>query len=232
MIAGLVPGVPDVQAWYLIAAMLGATVMPHAVYLHSALAVDRFHKSSTPVAPIERLLRIQRTDVLAALALAGTVNIAMLLYAARALTSLTGDTIVDAHRMLSATLGPVAAAFLGVGLLASGIGSAIVGTHAGSGIAADSLPIRISPMWTRAVTITPAVLILLTGVAATAVLVASQVVLSFGIGFAVAPLVWLSSREDVMGAWRITGVLRAVAWVVVAIIVLLNLVLVATWLTG
>jgi len=231
-LAGLIPDVPDQQAWYLVAAMLGATVMPHAVYLHSALAVDRFHRSGAPVAPIERLLRAQRTDVLAALALAGTVNIAMLLYAARALTNLSGDTIQDAYVMLSATLGPVAAAFLGVGLLASGIGSAIVGTHAGSGIAADSFPIRISPLWTRAVTIAPASLLLLTGVAATAVLVASQVVLSFGIGFAVAPLVWLSTREDVMGRWRVTGVLRVVSWVVVAVIVLLNLVLVGTWLMG
>ncbi len=229
-LAGLVPQVPDAAAWYLVAAMLGATVMPHAVYLHSALAVDRFHRPGSPLAPIERLLRIQRTDVLAALALAGTVNIAMLLYAARALTGLQGDTIQDAHAMLSATLGPVAAAFLGVGLLASGVGSAIVGTHAGSGIAADSLPVRISPLWTRAVTIAPAVLIMLTGVAATAVLVASQVVLSFGIGFAVAPLVWLSSREDVMGQWRITRGLLIVSWTVVAVIVALNLALVATWL--
>ncbi|HET7725666.1 MAG TPA: Nramp family divalent metal transporter, partial [Propionibacteriaceae bacterium] len=195
-----------------------------------ALAVDRFHGPAGLLAPVERLLRIQRTDVLAALALAGTVNIAMLLYAARALTSLQGDTIQDAHTMLSATLGPVAAAFLGAGLLASGVGSAIVGTHAGSGIAADSLPVRISPLWTRAVTITPAVLLLLTGVAATAVLVASQVVLSFGIGFAVAPLVWLSSREDVMGPWRIRRWLRIVSWVVVAVIVALNLALVVTWL--
>ena len=81
-------------------------------------------------------------------------------------------------------------------------------------------------------TIAPASLLLLTGVAATAVLVASQVVLSFGIGFAVAPLVWLSTREDVMGRWRVTGVLRVVSWVVVAVIVLLNLVLVGTWLMG
>ena len=73
-------------------------------------------------------------------------------------------------------------------------------------------------------------LILLTGVAATAVLVASQVVLSFGIGFAVAPLVWLSSREDVMGQWRITRGLLVVSWTVVAVIVALNLALVATWL--
>jgi len=154
----------------------------------------------------------------------------MLLYAARALTGLQGDTIQDAHRMLNATLGPVAAAFLGAGLLASGIGSAIVGTHAGSGIASDSFPIRISPTVTRAVTIAPAVLLLLGGVPATAALVASQVVLSFGIGFAVAPLVWLSSREDVMGAWQITGWLRVVAWAVVVVVVALNLVLVATWL--
>ena len=228
-LAGLIPWVPDTKAWFLVAAMVGATVMPHAVYLHSALAVDRFHRSGTRVAPIERLLRIQRTDVLAALALAGTVNIAMLLYAAQALSGLQGDTIQEAHRMLNATLGPVAAAFLGAGLLASGIGSAIVGTHAGSGIASDSFPIRVSPAVTRAVTIAPAVLLLLGGVPATAVLVASQVVLSFGIGFAVAPLVWLSSREDVMGPWRISGWLRFVAWAVVVVIVMLNLVLVATW---
>jgi manganese transport protein len=228
-LAGLVPQVPDTAAWYLVAAMIGATVMPHAVYLHSALAVDRFHGPSGAVAPIERLLRIQRTDVLAALALAGTVNIAMLLYAARALAGLSGDTIQDAHTMLSATLGPVAAAFLGVGLLASGIGSAIVGTHAGSGIATDSFPVRISPAWTRAVTVAPAVLILLTGMAATSVLVASQVVLSFGIGFAVAPLVWLSSREDVMGAWRISRWLRVVSWAVVVVIVALNVALLVSW---
>jgi len=80
------------------------------------------------------------------------------------------------------------------------------------------------------VTIAPAVLLLLGGVPATAALVASQVVLSFGIGFAVAPLVWLSSREDVMGAWRITAWLRVVAWAVVVVVVALNLVLVATWL--
>ena len=229
-LAGLVPRVPDTAAWMLVAAMLGATVMPHAIYLHSGLAVDRYHKDGVRVASIPHLLRSQRTDVLAALALAGTVNIAMLLYAAKALDGLHGDTIEDAHRILSATLGPVAAAFLGIGLLASGIGSAIVGTHAGSGIASDAFPAKVSPTVTRAVTIAPAVVLLLAGIPATAVLVASQVVLSFGIGFAVAPLVWLSSREDVMGEWRIKGVLRVVAWAVVIVVVLLNLVLVATWL--
>lgn len=229
-LAGLVPQVPEPAAWMLVAAMLGATVMPHAIYLHSALAVDRYHKDGVRVAPISHLLRSQRTDVLAALALAGTVNIAMLLYAAKALAGLHGDTIEDAHRMLDATLGPVAAAFLGIGLLASGIGSAIVGTHAGSGIASDAFPAKVSPAVTRAVTIAPSVLLLLAGIPATAVLVASQVVLSFGIGFAVAPLVWLSSREDVMGPWRITGAMRVVAWAVVGVVVLLNLVLLATWL--
>ena len=229
-LAGLLPRVPDRAAWLLVAAMLGATVMPHAIYLHSALAVERYHKDGVRVAPIAHLLRSQRTDVLAALALAGTVNIAMLLYAAKALDGLHGDTIEDAHRILGATLGPVAAAFLGVGLLASGIGSAIVGTHAGSGIASDAFPAKISPVVTRAVTIAPSVLLLLAGIPATAVLVASQVVLSFGIGFAVAPLAWLSGREDVMGVWRITGRLRVVAWAVVVVVVLLNLVLVATWL--
>jgi manganese transport protein len=85
-------------------------------------------------------------------------------------------------------------------------------------------------MVTRAVTIAPAVLLLLGGIPATAVLVASQIVLSFGIGFAVAPLAMLSSREDVMGPWRITGTMRVLAWSVVVVVVLLNLVLIGTWL--
>lgn len=229
-LSGLFPRIPDREAWALAAAMLGATVMPHAIYLHSALAVERYHSDGRPVASIDRLLRIQRIDVVAALALAGTVNIAMLLYAAAALTGLTGDTINDAHRMLGETLGPVAAAFLGVGLLASGVGSSIVGTHAGSGIAADVLPTKVNPLFTRALTIGPAVLLLLGGLPATTVLVTSQIVLSFGIAFAVAPLALLSSRESVMGAWRITGALRVAAWAVVVVVVALNLVLLATWL--
>ncbi|MBI4899906.1 MAG: divalent metal cation transporter, partial [Actinobacteria bacterium] len=106
---------------------------------------------------------------------------------------------------------------------------AIVGTHAGSGIATDSFPVRISPAWTRAVTVAPAVLILLTGITATTVLVASQVVLSFGIGFAVAPLVWLSSREDVMGTWTLPRWLRIVSWAMVVVIVALNIALLASW---
>lgn len=227
---GLFPTVPDRAAWALVAAMLGATVMPHAIYLHSALAVERYHCDGERVASVDRLLRIQRVDVLAALALAGSVNIAMLLYAAAALRGVGSDTINDAYEMLNTSLGPVAAAFLGAGLLASGVGSAIVGTHAGSGIAADVMPTKVSPMITRAVTIAPAVLLLLGGIPATAVLVASQIVLSFGIGFAVAPLALLSSREDVMGPWRITGTMRVLAWAVVFVVVLLNLVLLATWL--
>jgi manganese transport protein len=229
-LAGLLPTVPDRAAWALVAAMLGATVMPHAIYLHSALAVERYHVAGVRVASVGHLLRIQRIDVLLALALAGSVNIAMLLYAAAALRGVGADTINDAHTMLDATLGPVAAAFLGAGLLASGVGSAVVGTHAGSGIAADVMPTKVSPMVTRAITIAPAVLLLLGGIPATAVLVASQIVLSFGIGFAVAPLAFLSQREDVMGSWRITGAMRVLAWAVVVVVVLLNLVLLATWL--
>lgn len=229
---GLFPTIPDAGAWALAAAMLGATVMPHAIYLHSSLAVDRYRHAGRLVAPVEHLLKAQRWDVGIALVGAGTANIAMLLYGAAALQGMTGDTIESAHEVLSRTLGPIAGLMLGVGLLASGIGSAIVGTHAGSRIVRDALPIRMSPVVRRAVTLVPAVVLLLVGAPPTTVLVLSQIVLSFGIVFAIGPLLWLTGSREVMGEHADRGVGRVVGWVIVTLIVALNFALLGSLALG
>lgn len=226
---GLLPGIPDSGAWALAAAMLGATVMPHAIYLHSSLAVDRYRPEGRPVAPVPDLLRAQRWDVAIALVGAGTANIAMLLYGAAALQGMTGDTIESAHQVLVRTLGPIAGVLLGVGLLASGVGSAIVGTHAGSRIVRDALPFDLSPGLRRTVTLVPSVLLLLLGAPPTLVLVASQIVLSFGIVFAAAPLLLFTGSPSVMGDHADHGVGKLVGWVVVALIVALNVALLVSF---
>jgi manganese transport protein len=223
-IAGLVPAIPSSDAWMLVAAMLGATVMPHAIYLHSALAIDRYRPDGELTSPINRLLKIQRLDVALALLFSGSVNIGMLLLGAVALQGHTGDTIESAHATFGVELGPIAAAIFGIGLVASGIGSAVVGTHAGSRILKDLHVWQVSPTLRRLITIGPAVLLLLTGVSATAVLIWSQVVLSFGIALAAAPLAVVTADPAVMGEHADKRWQRILNWVVVALIVSLNVV--------
>lgn len=220
---GLFPTLPDTASIPLAAAMLGATVMPHAIYLHSGLAIDRHRPDGAPTRPIRRLLQAQRLDVLIALALAGSVNIAMLLLAAATLAGDPSDSIRATHAQLLETFGPLAGIVFGVGLLASGIGSAVVGTHAGSRIVRDLTPRPISPTVRRLATVGPAVLLLLAGLQPTSVLVASQVVLSFGIAFAAIPLIRLTGRRAVMGEWVDPGWLKAISALVAVAIVVLNL---------
>ncbi|PKQ30982.1 MAG: divalent metal cation transporter [Actinobacteria bacterium HGW-Actinobacteria-2] len=230
---GLLPQVPDRAAWPLIAAMLGATVMPHAIYLHSGLAIDRFRpEGSLPTQGLGRLLRVQRIDVVLALVVSGSVNVAMLLLGATLLDAQGGGTIEAAHASLVASLGPVAAAVFAIGLLASGIGSAVVGTHAGSRILKDMHLWQVSPLIRRSLTIAPAVLLLLLGAPPTSVLIWSQVVLSFGIAFAAIPLAIVTADRAVMGSFADRSWQRVVNWTIVTAIVALNLITVWWALSG
>jgi manganese transport protein len=222
--AGLWPIIPSRDAWPLVAAMLGATVMPHAIYLHSALAIDRHRPEGTLTRPIGRLLKIQRWDVALALLLSGSVNIGMLLLGAVALTGHPGDTIQSAHATFAVELGAWPAAIFAIGLLASGIGSAVVGTHAGSRILKDLHVWQVSPTLRRVITIAPAVLLLLTGISPTEVLIWSQVVLSFGVALAAAPLAIVTADPELMGKYADRPWQRVVNWVVVSLIVALNVV--------
>ena len=199
---GLIPHLAGSSSVYLAVGIIGATVMPHVIYLHSALT-----KGRTPVrndAERTRVLRFQRTDVFVALGLAGLVNLAMLAVAAKLFHNRPGwshtDTIQGAHMGFSHLVGGGAALAFAVALLASGASSSSVGTYAGQVVMAGFVNLRISLFARRALTMAPALVVLGVGVSTTSALVLSQVVLSFGIPFALIPLVLLTSRRDVMGA--------------------------------
>jgi manganese transport protein len=197
---GLLPATDGTGSLYLAAGIMGATVMPHAIYLHSALT-----KSRTPChdnAGRKRLLKFARLDVLTALGMASLVNMAMLAVAARAfhtpgLSHLA--TIGQAHAELGNLAGGIAALAFAAALLASGVSSSSVGTYAGQVVMAGFTSLRVPLVARRAVTMLPALVILATGTNATGALVLSQVVLSFGIPFALVPLVVLTSQTRVMG---------------------------------
>jgi manganese transport protein len=229
---GLVPRFEDSGSVLLAASMLGATVMPHAIYLHSALARDRHGTTKDPVR-LRHLLRATRLDVVLALVVAGSVNIAMLLLAASSLSGVAGtDTIEGAHAAIGAALGPVVAAVFGVGLLASGLASTSVGAYAGATIMAGLLHVSVPLLARRVVTLIPALVVLGVGVDPTLALVLSQVVLSIGIPFALIPLAVLTSRRTVMGDFANPIGLRIAAVVVSALVVALNLTLLFLTVAG
>jgi manganese transport protein len=231
--AGLVPGFQGPDTVLLAASMLGATVMPHAIYVHSALSRDRHRPNPhlhVPVPAMARLVRATRWDVVAALAIAGIVNIGMLLLAASTLGGEEGtDTIEGAHGAITANLGPVVGVVFAVGLLASGLASTSVGCYAGGTIMQGLLKIRIPLMTRRVITLIPAVVLLSVGFDPTWGLVLSQVVLSFGIPFVLVPLVVLTSNKALMGRFADRLPLRIAAVTAVVLVVALNLVLL--WLT-
>jgi manganese transport protein len=199
---GLIPHLDGSSSVYLAVGIIGATVMPHVIYLHSALTKGRIPVRNE--AERTRLLRFERTDVIVALGLAGLVNMAMLAVAAKLFHGRPGwahtDTIQGAHTGFSHLVGGTAALAFAVALLASGASSSSVGTYAGQVVMAGFVNLRMSLFVRRGLTMLPALVVLGIGVSPTSALVLSQVVLSFGIPFALVPLLLLTSRRDVMGA--------------------------------
>ena len=226
VVGGLVPRFLGEESVLLAAAILGATVMPHAVYLHSGLTRDR-HGHPEPGPQRRRLLRITRVDVGLAMVVAGAVNAAMLLVAALNMHR-RGDvgSIERAYAAVHDTVSPVIAVLFAVGLLASGLASASVGAYAGAMIMQGLLHRSIPMVWRRLATLAPALVILALGLDPTRTLVLSQVVLSFGIPFALIPLIRLTSDREVMGADANHRATTVVGWVVGTLISLLNVVLI------
>ncbi|MDY3677602.1 MAG: Nramp family divalent metal transporter [Actinomyces urogenitalis] len=238
--AGLVPRLHGADSLLVAASMLGATVMPHAIYLHSSLVRDhhdeigegRAHRDAAGAqgSRTGRLIHATRVDVVWALAVAGCVNIALLLLAASALAGVEGtDTIEGAHAAITASLGSGVGIVFAIGLLASGLASTSVGAYAGSEIMRGLLDVRVPIIVQRVITLIPALVIIALGSEPTWALVVSQVVLSFGIPFAIVPLMRLTGSEQVMGRWRDGVLLRWVSRVVAAVIIVLNIALL--WLT-
>jgi len=198
---GLIPGLNGTTSLYLAVGIIGATVMPHVIYLHSALTDGRMPCRNDRERG--RVLRFERLDVLIALGLAGAVNLAMLavaakLFHANGLSSIS--TLQQAHAQFGHLAGGTAALAFAAALLASGASSSSVGTHAGQVVMAGFINVRIPLLVRRVITMIPAIAVLAVGLSPTAVLVLSQVVLSFGIPLALIPLVLLTARRSVMGA--------------------------------
>ncbi|KXP03655.1 Nramp family divalent metal transporter [Tsukamurella pseudospumae] len=235
VLGGLVPRLQGTETVLLAASMLGATVMPHAIYLHSALVVDR-HGTPPAEGRVERarrLLKATRIDVVLALVIAGAVNIALLVLAASSLYGREGtDSIEGAHAAVRDALGPVVAGLFAVGLLASGLASTSVGSYAGGTIMSGLLRKRIPVVIRRLVTMIPAIGVLALGVPPTEALIISQVVLSFGIPFALLPLRRYTSDRSLMGEF-VDGVpLRWASAGAGVLIVVLNAALIYLTVTG
>lgn len=232
---GMVPRFDDTESVLLAVGIVGATVMPHAIYAHSSLARDRHCPPgrSAPSWRVKRLLQATKLDVGAALGVAGSVNLAMLLLAAAALGGIPDtDTLQGAARAMSDHIAPTVGLVFAIGLLASGLASTAVGGYAGSEIMAGLLRVQVSVLVRRAVTIVPALMILGAGLDPTRALVLSQVVLSLGIPLALVPLVRVTADRTVMGQF-VNGVPLQVAGAVVATaIVGLNAVLLILTLKG
>ena len=232
VLGGLLPRFDGPESVLLAASMLGATVMPHAIYVHSALARDR-HGRADGALEHRRLLRVTRWDVGIALAIAGIVNLGMLLLAAVNLRGVDGtDTIEGAHAAILSSLGPGIALVFAIGLLASGLASTSVGSYAGATIMAGLLKRRIPVVVRRVVTLVPALVILAVGVDPTWALVVSQVFLSFGIPFALVPLLRLTNDRALMGDQVNGTVVRWLLRLVVVIVVTLNVALIVLTVIG
>ncbi|HEV7651998.1 MAG TPA: Nramp family divalent metal transporter [Actinophytocola sp.] len=200
---GLVPSFAGQGSVMLSVGIIGATVMPHVIYLHSALTKNRarWHDETSR----RKLLRSQRIDVAIALGAAGVTNLLILVLAASLLHGGTGlgdhDPIEFTHTELGRVVGGGAALAFAAALLASGLSSSSVGTYAGQVVMQGFIKRRVPLLVRRGVTMLPALVVLTLGLPATEVLVISQVTLSFGIPFALVPLLLLTRRKDLMGVF-------------------------------
>jgi len=218
----VVPQLPDREAVLLAAGILGATVMPHAIFLHSALTQDRIVTREPRL--MRLLFRYEVADVLFAMGVAGAINAAILIMAASTFhahgMSEVG-TIEQAHRTLAPLLGPASATVFAISLLASGLSSSSVGTMAGQVIMQGFIHRRI-PVWLRRmVTILPSLAVIASGADPTRSMVISQVILSFGLPFALVPLILFTSSRRIMGAltnrWPTTALVSLSAVLVIAL---------------
>ena len=235
------------QSIYLAVAMLGATVMPHVIYLHSALVQPRLKQMAGEEAAerilsvgsrlrrekmpsdglLRRYLRFELVDVFVAMNGAWLINSAMIVMAAVAFTRLAAlvTDVEQAYKTLGPLLGPAAATVFAVALLCSGLSSSTVGVMAGQVIIEGFLDIKFSVFLRRLITIIPALIVIAVGLDPLRILILSQVVLSFTLPFALVPLLILTSRAAVMGSFASSPKVRFAGWTAVGVIVSLNVVL-------
>ncbi|MCA2018715.1 Nramp family divalent metal transporter [Vibrio tritonius] len=220
----LIPSFPDSYAIYLASGILGATIMPHVIYLHSALAQNRIKVRNQ--SEKNTVARYYRWDVIIGMALAGLVNMALLALAASTFHNSGHQdvaTISESYQLLSPLMGGQAASIIfGVGLLLAGLSSSIVGTLSGQvlmqGFVRFTIPVGVR----RLITMIPALAVIMLGVSEQKALVASQVVLSFGIPFALIPLLTFTSKRSVMGEMVNKKWITALGGLICSLIIGLN----------
>jgi len=226
---GLVPTFEGSESVLLASGIIGATVMPHVIYLHSSLTTTRLGARGDGHT-LRELLSATRTDVVLALILAGVLNLSLLVVAATSLEGLPGtDTLEGVHAVVTSELGAGVALLFAVALLGSGLASTSVGSAAGAEVMQGLLGLRLPVLVRRVVTLIPALVVLALGAEPSRALVVSQVVLSIGIPFALVPLMVLTARRDVMGEHVNARGTTVAACVVAAIVIVLNVSLL--WLT-
>ncbi|WP_291635860.1 Nramp family divalent metal transporter [Clostridium sp.] len=229
----LIPSLPNGQAVLIAVGMLGATVMPHVIYLHSQLVQVRNKKDDTEEDK-RKHLSMERIDIIIAMNIAFLVNAAMVIVAAAVFyrNGVVVETIEQAQRSLEPLLGTLSSGAFGIALLASGLSSSAVGTMAGQtimqGFIGLSVPINIR----RLITMAPALIIIAIGVNPMYALIMSQVALSFALPFAIVPLLLITSRNDLMGSFVNKRSTKIAGWCITTIILVLNAVLVYLIFTG
>ncbi|MFB6165022.1 MAG: Nramp family divalent metal transporter [Haloarculaceae archaeon] len=235
IVSGLAPGIPG-GGLYIAIGILGATVMPHSVYLHPYIVQDRRNRLIATRGDTEdvhrRHFRLESLDTVLALFGAMFVNGAMLIVAAAALQGTGIETLEEAYVTLHGVFGGNASLAFGVALIAAGLSSSLVATMAGQTVMDGFLDLNLNVWLRRSVTLVPSLAVVIAGFDPTTVLVASQVALSFELPFVLIPLLWFTRQERLMGAFRNRWSTTSVLGVVIGLIVLLNVWLLYSTLLG
>jgi manganese transport protein len=228
----VIPSLPDSGAMLIAVGMLGATVMPHVIFLHSQLVQHRNHEKSD--IKKRRHLKMERIDIAIAMNIAFIVNAAMVIVSAAVFrrNGMAVNTIEEAHRSLYPLLGSLSGGAFGLALIASGLSSSAVGTMAGQTIMQGFVGLDIKDGVTRIVTMLPGMIIILIGYNPMKALVLSQVTLSFILPFAVIPMLLITSRKDIMGYFANKPAEKIFGWVIAAVIIAANAVLLFLTFSG
>ncbi|MFB6125302.1 MAG: Nramp family divalent metal transporter [Halanaeroarchaeum sp.] len=224
--SGLTPTIPNASALYIAIGILGATVMPHSVYLHPEIVQDRRNllmKSSGDTEAVHwRHFTLESVDTSVALFGAMFVNGAMLIVAAASLQGTGIETLTEAFVTLQSVFGANASAAFGIALIAAGLSSSLVATMAGQTVMDGFLDLQVNVWLRRSVTLVPSLAVVIAGFDPTTVLVASQVALSFELPFVLVPLLYFTYKRDIMGSFVNRSRTTAALGLIVALIVVLN----------
>jgi manganese transport protein len=221
----LIPSLPNGEAVLVAVGMLGATVMPHVIYLHSQLVQSRNHDHD--YISKKKHLRMERIDIIIAMNIAFIVNAAMVIVSASVFfkNGLVVETIEQAHQTLTPLLGGLSSAAFGIALIASGLSSSAVGTMAGQIIMQGFVGLNISDNVTRLVTVAPGMIIIAFGINPLKALLLSQVTLSFVLPIAIIPMLLITRKKELMGGFVNKPLTNILGWVITSIIVSINAVL-------